>query len=556
MRRESCVGLLAVAGETAMSNSRSRFAARAHLWLGALLAILVLVCGWHFTRFVTSTGEQLERTRIQALAVTAASTLDPASVLALHGGPADIGKGGFEGLRSTMKRIREENPGFRFVYLMRPAPGAPDQMIFLADAEPADSEDYSAPGDVYDGPSEVLSAAYRDGRPAVEDPAHDEWGYWVTGIAPVRDVRTGAVVAVLGMDVDANSWLAALARYRAFALAITALVLSLVLLFTLGLHLQRRAAARIEVINDRLAEQLDALERAQHGLLLADVVVRHTHEGIIVLDAELQVESVNPGFERITGFPAGEVLGQSLQALESQELEADIVQHIRSSLVQADQWEGTLWGRRHDGSSYPLEASLDVVRDKAGVVQHHVVVFRDVTVQKQLEDRLRQLSATDGLTLVANRRAFDETLERVWQRAMRNNEPVSLIMADIDMFKPYNDIYGHLNGDHCLQQVASTIAASVRRDDALVARYGGEEFAVILPGTDEACAREIAERIRDRVESLAIPHAGNPAADHVTISMGTATLTPPQTADFVSLMESADSALYRAKDAGRNTVAS
>ena len=139
---------------------------------------------------------------------------------------------------------------------------------------------------------------------------------------------------------------------------------------------------------------------------------------------------------------------------------------------------------------------------------------------------------------------------------MRSNSPVSLVMADIDHFKPYNDQYGHIAGDRCLQQVAGAIAAGVQRAGALVARYGGEEFAVILPGTDEATAREVAERIRRHVEALALVHVGNPSQGHVTISMGISTRTPPQTEDFISLMQSADQALYRAKEGGRNTVAS
>jgi len=139
---------------------------------------------------------------------------------------------------------------------------------------------------------------------------------------------------------------------------------------------------------------------------------------------------------------------------------------------------------------------------------------------------------------------------------MRSNSPVSLVMADIDYFKPYNDLYGHVAGDGCLQKVAAAIAAGVQHDGALVARYGGEEFAVILPATDAGAAHAVAERIRRHVEALAIPHAGNPGVGHVTISMGLSTRTPPQTADFVSLMQSADKALYRAKESGRNAVSS
>jgi len=194
------------------------------------------------------------------------------------------------------------------------------------------------------------------------------------------------------------------------------------------------------------------------------------------------------------------------------------------------------------------------VHDAQGRVEHYVMVFRDVTEQKLLEDRLRELSATDGLTLLANRRSFDEALERGWHHATRHGEPVSLIMIDIDHFKPYNDIYGHGAGDRCLQQVATAIAAGVRHEGALVARYGGEEFAVILPRTDAATAREIAEGLRRRVEALGIAHSGNPLGSRITISVGISTRTPPQTADFEDLMQSADQALYRAKEGGRNGV--
>ena len=183
-----------------------------------------------------------------------------------------------------------------------------------------------------------------------------------------------------------------------------------------------------------------------------------------------------------------------------------------------------------------MEANVDVVHADDGSVLHHVMVFHDATVQKQLEDRLRELSATDGLTLVANRRMFDEVMEREWNRAMRHSLPVSLIMGDIDMFKSYNDLYGHVAGDECLRKVAQAISNSAQRGGDLVARYGGEEFAVILPNTDEVAAREIAEKIRVAVEALNIPHEGNLITKHITISLGISTRVPPQTNDFVGLM--------------------
>ena len=520
-----------------------------HLWLGLALFLMTLAASWFFVDFVARTGDRLERERVQALARTAAATLESARIADLRGSTDDNGTPGFDAVRDELRRVRDVNSDFRFVYLMRPAVGHPDTMAFLADAESPESPDYSAPGDLYDGPSAELWQVYRSGMPQVQPPYRDRWGYWVTSIAPVRDAK-GKIVAILGMDVRADAWLATQARYRAFALAISGLVLMLVALFTLGLHLQKRAGDRLGVLNEKLAEQLAELERAQEGLRLADVVVRHTGEGILVLDPDLRVVSANPGFVRITGHAADSVLGETPPLFD----DPDALQQVRTRLQAGTHWDGTLWARRADGDRFPHEASIDRVHDAQGHVQHYVMVFRDVTVQKQLEDRLRELSATDGLTLLANRRSFDEALERGWHHATRHGEPVSLIMIDIDHFKPYNDIYGHGAGDRCLQQVATAIAAGVRSEGALVARYGGEEFAVILPRTAAAAAQEIAEALRRRVESLGIAHTGNPDGRRVTISVGISTRTPPQTSDFEDLMQSADQALYRAKEAGRNGV--
>ena len=518
--------------------------------LGLLLLILAAICGWFFTGFVMRTGDQLERVRIESLASTAAASVDARSVALLKGGAQyDSETQAFRDLQDQLRRVRNVNPDFRFVYLMRPSVQKPKQMIFLVDAEVAESPDYSAPGDLYDGPSEALFSVYQTGTPAIESPYHDRWGDWVTSVAAIRDSRTGQVIGVLGMDIKADSWIATNICYRNFAITIVGLLTALVLLFLLGLHLQEKASIR-------LAQNLFELERAQEGLRLADVVVKHTGEGIIVLDADMKIQSVNPGFEHITGYAASEVLSQSPQLLEATDHNADIFLQIHSSLQSGSHWEGTLWAKRKDGNAFPMETNVDVVHADDGMVLHYVMVFHDATVQKQLEDRLRELSATDGLTLVANRRMFDEVMEREWNRAMRHGHPVSLIMADIDMFKSYNDLYGHVAGDECLRKVAQAISDSAQRGGDLVARYGGEEFAVILPNTDEAAAREIAEKIRAAVETLNVPHDGNLTSRHITISLGISTRIPPQTNDFVGLMQSADKALYRAKEGGRNAVAS
>ncbi len=167
---------------------------------------------------------------------------------------------------------------------------------------------------------------------------------------------------------------------------------------------------------------------------------------------------------------------------------------------------------------------------------------------------LRRLSAVDGMTGVANRRQFDEALELEWRRTYRGNAPLSLILADIDFFKAYNDAYGHQKGDDCLKQVASALSEHLNRPGDLVARYGGEEFAVILPETDARGAIAIAERLRQGVEELAIPHRDSAAGRVVTVSFGVASTLPREHVSAHTLIAAADQALYKAKREGRNQV--
>lgn len=166
---------------------------------------------------------------------------------------------------------------------------------------------------------------------------------------------------------------------------------------------------------------------------------------------------------------------------------------------------------------------------------------------------LERLIEVDALTEVGNRRRFDLTIVNEWRRCTRNTEPLSVVMVDVDYFKEFNDRYGHLAGDSCLQQIARAISDSTMRASDVVTRYGGEEFAVVLAETDLAGAVAVAENIRIAVERLHIPHAGT-SIGIVSISAGVATVTPTVEDDAGSLVEASDLALYRAKSSGRNRI--
>lgn len=176
-------------------------------------------------------------------------------------------------------------------------------------------------------------------------------------------------------------------------------------------------------------------------------------------------------------------------------------------------------------------------------------------LQKELEAKnteLQRLSSLDGLTGIANRRVFDEFVKREWLRAARDNSSISLILIDIDHFKKFNDGYGHQGGDDCLRKVAHALAATVKRPSDLVARYGGEEFAVVMPDTDREGAAKIAEALRAGVDGMNLTHEYSTTSDHVTISLGVATMPPSGTTAPEELIAKADEALYRSKENGRN----
>lgn len=176
------------------------------------------------------------------------------------------------------------------------------------------------------------------------------------------------------------------------------------------------------------------------------------------------------------------------------------------------------------------------------------------TQLQAVNHELRLQVMQDSLTGIANRRRFDEMLGFEFQRAQRQQEPLSLLMVDIDHFKQFNDTHGHPMGDECLRAVASLLEQTMHRPGDLVGRYGGEEFAVLLPGTDLDGAIVVSERIREALAQLQLPNA--PAlAKGLTVSIGGATLMPPFGAiGPVTLVENADSALYQAKRAGRDCV--
>jgi len=214
---------------------------------------------------------------------------------------------------------------------------------------------------------------------------------------------------------------------------------------------------------------------------------------------------------------------------------------------------------KKDGSTVWMENRATLVCDSAtGEPKEWVVTMRDITERKVLEQELSTLALTDGLTGLPSRRAFDEALGREWKVTLREGSQISLLLLDIDHFKEFNDQYGHQVGDDCLRAVTAAVRGVLRIAD-IAARYGGEEIAVILPSTDIADAVEVAEKTRHAVVGLRLPQEGHSEGQgYVSASIGAATALARQGGTMrmpESLLLAADTALYKAKNGGRNRVA-
>jgi diguanylate cyclase (GGDEF)-like protein len=215
-----------------------------------------------------------------------------------------------------------------------------------------------------------------------------------------------------------------------------------------------------------------------------------------------------------------------------------------------------------------LDLLYQLEREKHNVEEINQSLEADIESRKILErklldeknevevkvDELSKMSLEDGLTQIMNRRGFNEFLEQEWQIATKYQNSISLIMLDIDFFKGYNDHYGHPAGDDVLYTVAQACYGSLRSGLDLIARYGGEEFIVILPKSEQKQACLVAEKLRAKIESLAMPHKKSKAAKVVTASFGVATVVPKREMEATSLVEQVDQALYSAKTTGRNRV--
>jgi diguanylate cyclase (GGDEF)-like protein len=311
-------------------------------------------------------------------------------------------------------------------------------------------------------------------------------------------------------------------------------------------------------------------EQTRLGIL--ESVMRSVKVGAMVLDSEQRLVLWNHWVEQHIGqlaLKVGDAFADVFPDMVNGRTHAAIREGLSNnfpSLISQtlNKSPFPFYGTAADAANdHRIQQAVQVIPFEVdGMARHCLIQITDVSKvvlrEKLLRDQsviLKAMSYTDGLTGIANRRHFDERIEEELARARRSKTPLSLLLVDIDFFKPYNDLYGHVQGDQCLREVAVTLQSSLHRPADLAARYGGEEFAIILPDTPLEGAHHLAETTRAAVEARRFSHEGSVVAAHVTVSIGLATCLPDDTLGVQQLIELADAGLYEAKKAGRNRTA-
>lgn len=310
----------------------------------------------------------------------------------------------------------------------------------------------------------------------------------------------------------------------------------------------------LETVGAALSGMLHSKQNLDR-LLLANTVFEHNLTCLIITDAENRILDVNPVFSKVTGYSAEEVLGRDPAVLKSGRHDRFFYAKLWEELHATGSWQGEIWNKNKDGTIYPVWLAIAIVSDQKGRIQNYIGAFADISEHKHAEEQIRQLAYYDSLTGLANRSLFYDRLEQAMIQARRDHGKLALLFIDLDRFKEVNDSLGHEAGDTLLKNVAARIRGCLRESDVL-ARLGGDEFVVLLkdmPSSPGEACMEICRKISENIiRRLSEGHDFERYTFYGGGSIGIV-IYPDDATSIGDLIQRADTAMYEAKNAGRNT---
>jgi len=290
------------------------------------------------------------------------------------------------------------------------------------------------------------------------------------------------------------------------------------------------------------------IKEMQNQMRLAATVFDNAQEGIVVTNAQGTIVAANPALTRITGYTQEELIGNTPQILQSGLQDRAFYAAMWQSITETGKWEGEVWNKRKDGDIYPEILNISTVRDKQQKVQNYIGVLADISQQKKMEDRLHRMAFHDDLTGLPNQVLFKERLGSAITNAHRNREMLAVLCVDLDRFKLVNGTLGHTGGDSLLQEVARRLARSVRENDT-VARQGGDEFTIILQSL--SLPQDAIAAVSKIMQVFEVPVVVGEQELFVSASIGIS-FYPDDGDKLETLMKNAETAMYHAKEQGRN----
>jgi diguanylate cyclase (GGDEF)-like protein/PAS domain S-box-containing protein len=304
--------------------------------------------------------------------------------------------------------------------------------------------------------------------------------------------------------------------------------------------------ALIEMISRLVAIVIERTQ-SHDRLQLLSRAYDQTHDGITITDANNIIIDINPAFSAITGFNRKDVIGHKPKILNSGKQNSEFYDDMWQTLRENNHWQGEVWNRKKDGNVFAEQLTISALQDEQGTTSHYIGVFSDITKRKHDEDKIHQLANYDALTNLPNRTLLDDRIKQSINFSQRNERSFAVLFLDLDHFKNVNDSLGHHIGDLMLIEVANRLMTVIRKEDT-VSRIGGDEFILLLQEIHADGAAYLAQKVND---SISAPFILKESELSITPSIGIA-LYPTDGDDPATLLQAADSAMYQAKDSGRN----